>query len=1398
MKLNVLFSALLLSVAFYPLFSQIPTVTAIQPEFGPVGTSLTITGSNFETASSTYEVYFGTIRAVINAVTPNAITVTVPPGTVHDAPSILVKTSGRKVSAPRPFITTFAGSGEITAASFLTRVDLSVGVGSKPNHLTAGDVDGDGNVDIVTANTGANTIVIFRNLKTDTAPVTASTFASPVSFASGYAASISLADLDGDGKPELIAINTFRGTVTILQNNSTVGEISFLPPVELPASGGVNGVAIGDLNGDGRPDIVATSNDSFIRGRVVVFQNNILHPGSAFTASSFSAGIILNAGSDARDVMLGDIDGDGLQDIVVACIEGPEGLQVLRNLGYTSISPASFATSVGFYAGTGPVSVALTDVDRDGKLDVVTANTHSYTLCLNRNLSVAGSPFNTSSLSPRQQYSTGFQPMRVVVGDFDGDGFPDAATANNHSTNNVAIFENSNVPGSPLTNSFFSKIDLKADGACTGIVSADFNGDGLPDLATSNTTAGTVSIFVNNNFKNATPPKISSFSPLSGTFHDEVTIIGQNFSTRPTNNLVKFNGVHATVISSTATTLKVTVPPLATTGKISVSVNGFETTFSANDFIVFQVPTITDFAPSKGPVGTSVTIRGKNFGAEPSENIVFFGAVRAVVISASADELTVVVPKGATYQEISVSVHAMVAYSSQPFTVTFPGGPLTTAMFSNRVEFASGTTFSKDVAVGDLDGDGKPDILMGGQTGGVAVFRNTSEGGPITNSTLATKTVIPGTSDANQLEVHDLDLDGKLDLILCTSGAIQFFRNKSVIGNILFYTPVTLQTQGQANLVVADIDLDGKPDLVYGTGYYSNEVFVARNTTIQGRPLSFAPPVGFQTSSNCFDLTVADIDRDGKVDIVFPKVSNENGIAVLRNQSTPLTIDADSFAPAVVFQVTSRPQSIAKADFNGDGKIDLAASNYGYGGLDVLSVLQNTSVAGSISNDSFTNETVWRMPSESYATHAADLDGDGKPEIILAVCGSTCTVTAFRNISTPGASMLSSFEAGKDLAATDSQYILEIGDFNGDGRPEIIASVQKSGDIYDLVILENKSTNPYATSFSPSSGPAGTIVTIAGHNFNTTPELNHVWFNMAPAEVVTAASNSLTVIVPSDASTGLISISANGLISETATPFSVTHTEQSITFNALSSVFVNHGQITLKAIASSGLAVVYESSNPNVATVEDNIITIESAGTTIITAQQPGDSHYGPAVPVSRELVVNKIPQVITFTELAPRLIDEGPVVLTGTSSSGLPVDFTSSDEGVATVVGNDLRLTGPGITTITALQAGDAIFLEAPPVEQQLVVKMVTGIDNTPVRASLFLTPNPVVNRAIILLDDLNYSHVKDVKIYDVSGRIITSRSFVSNEEINIDMTSAPNGIYLLKLHIGVETHVIRFSVAR
>jgi polygalacturonase len=139
--------------------------------------------------------------------------------------------------------------------------------------------------------------------------------------------------------------------------------------------------------------------------------------------------------------------------------------------------------------------------------------------------------------------------------------------------------------------------------------------------------------------------------------------------------------------------------------------------------------------------------------------------------------------------------------------------------------------------------------------------------------------------------------------------------------------------------------------------------------------------------------------------------------------------------------------------------------------------------------------------------------------------------------------------------------------------------------------------------------------------------------------------------------------------------------------------------------STSGIPITLSSSNTAVATVSGTTITIVGVGRAFITANLAGNATYEAAASITRTLVIHKGPQTITFGALASKTFGDAQFTLTGSSTSGLGITYTSSNTAVAAISGSTVTITGAGTTTITASQAGNTNYLAATSVLQTLTV---------------------------------------------------------------------------------------------
>ncbi|NIG57131.1 IPT/TIG domain-containing protein [Chitinophaga sp. Cy-1792] len=149
---------------------------------------------------------------------------------------------------------------------------------------------------------------------------------------------------------------------------------------------------------------------------------------------------------------------------------------------------------------------------------------------------------------------------------------------------------------------------------------------------------------------------ISAIKPLKGGAGTQVTVTGSGFSANLADNQVALNGIAATVVSATATSLVVKAPAGVQTGPVSVTINGQKT--AGPVFTVVPAPSVKAMAPLSGPAGTLVTITGRDFSDTKEENSVSMNGVPLTIMSASATELTVTIPAGATSGAVKIDVNS--------------------------------------------------------------------------------------------------------------------------------------------------------------------------------------------------------------------------------------------------------------------------------------------------------------------------------------------------------------------------------------------------------------------------------------------------------------------------------------------------------------------------------------------------------------------------------------------------------------------------------------------------------------------------------------------------------------------------------------------------------------------
>ena len=471
---------------------EVPVIFGFNPVLGSNGASVTVSGTNFSPVLSNNIVYFGAVQAAVTAASETNMVVTVPAGATY-AP-ITETVNGLTACANLPFLPTFSGDGSgITVNSFAPRLDLETGDG--PGRVVIADLDGDGKPDLIIADSYAGEISIYQNISTN-GSLTAGSFAPRVDLPMGIGGTycdpytLAVADLDGDGRLDIIAINADNNVVSIFRNISSPGSIttnSFAARMDIPAGNAMRGVAVQDLNGDGRPEIVtANSGDNTIS----IFQNI-----STIGNIAFAARVDFAAGDGPESVAIGDLDGDGKPDVVTVN-SGNDTVSLLRNISTPgSITTNSFAAKVDIAVLSYPLQVAIGDLDGDGKPDLTVTFYLSQTVSVFRNISIVGS-LTTNSFAPEIDFPLGGMGHTPAIADLDGDGKPDLAVVTEQDSL-LSIFRNVSTPGSFTNSSFASSVDFSTGDNAWGVAIGDLDGDGRPDIIFCNQYDNTISIYQN-------------------------------------------------------------------------------------------------------------------------------------------------------------------------------------------------------------------------------------------------------------------------------------------------------------------------------------------------------------------------------------------------------------------------------------------------------------------------------------------------------------------------------------------------------------------------------------------------------------------------------------------------------------------------------------------------------------------------------------------------------------------------------------------------------------------------------------------------------------------------------------------------------------------------------------
>lgn len=345
-------------------------------------------------------------------------------------------------------------TGALTFAAY-----TQYSAGSYPTGVVIADLNGDGKSDVVLA-TGLHNLMTGETYQVDVLINKGDgTFEAAVTYGLQHDATVGVGDLNGDGSPEIVVSNSSANTVTVLLNNG-MGTFAAQPAISVTP--GPSAVSVGDLNGDGKADIYWFGGGSL---SALINQGNATFTGTPVTTSSFLG--------DAMAV--GDVNGDGTIDVVS---EDDLYVRVYVNKGDgTFLAPAQYNPMAP------PTGISLVSWSGAGATDILVDGTVD-TVLLNSGMGTFSSQINISS-----------PPAFTVVGDMNGDGQADLVGVLPSGLNNALdVWLNGG------DNTFSALVSAPVAQNGLAVVVGDLNGDGLLDMAALSQTGaetGALSVVLN-------------------------------------------------------------------------------------------------------------------------------------------------------------------------------------------------------------------------------------------------------------------------------------------------------------------------------------------------------------------------------------------------------------------------------------------------------------------------------------------------------------------------------------------------------------------------------------------------------------------------------------------------------------------------------------------------------------------------------------------------------------------------------------------------------------------------------------------------------------------------------------------------------------------------------------
>ncbi|MBL8696287.1 MAG: VCBS repeat-containing protein [Planctomycetes bacterium] len=678
-------------------------------------------------------------------------------------------------------------------------------------------------------------------------------------------------------------------------------------PTELQPSA----VALTDLNGDGRQDVLAANAGSSSLTVLLGQGAWVFGPNKQYATIP-----------SATDLLTGDVDADGKLDAIFARLNG-SAVSMLRGTGTGAFLPGLSAYS----AAAGAEVLRGADLDGDGRFDLVTANRVAGSISV-----LLGSP--AGGFAPAINTSVGSSPTGLALGDFDLDGQLDAVTANEGSANLSLLTQvalgGSAPAGMPATYALAQ--------APRSLVSLDVNADGRQDVAFTFPSAGSVGWMLGSASGFGSVVTLGAGASVSGLSTADITGDGRadliavnsvpwgQLQVLRNNGASGFLGAKSYLAGNSPT--EVALGELSGDGALDLvignnsSLGSYATALRGDGAGGFVVPKTTPIGDGPWHLETAdLNADGRSdavvTNASSNTISILLASSAAVAFSMPLSATTGQAPRCVVLRDFNGDgkLDAAVANSSPPpYTSGTIGIHLGSGFGSlpqvSQVQANGGPWY---LAAGDFNNNGATDLVFANRyTSRVGLTLGNGAGAFGAPSLIQTFS----NGQPYQLAVGDFNEDGNLDVLTCDSNTGILTRLHGN-GSGSFAPAAGVPVGGTPSAItLADLNLDGHTDAVVCRLEPEDDV-----VTLLGSGLgTFPQNQKYVTGTGPRSARVGDLDRDGVLDIIVANRTASN-VAFLRGSTTP------PFKLEATYLCGLAPRDLALVDLDADGGLDVATAN---------------------------------------------------------------------------------------------------------------------------------------------------------------------------------------------------------------------------------------------------------------------------------------------------------------------------------------------------------------------------------------------------------------------------------------------------------------------------------------